>query len=155
MGGEKMRQLLRVLAWPFALVYMNLYIWVVSWSRYVFTPRLTVNIESDAIFEVVVPLETTVLTHWQAAFTDGFRCTLPTGVRLRAYGGAASGARSCVFVPEDVHQFTARFVPPEVSVAQKFAGVSLPLSPRQIQEHLAPIGRGTNRPPNIRLARAH
>jgi hypothetical protein len=81
-----------------------------------------------------------VLTHWLAPYTDGFCCELPEGFKLRATEDVRRGCRGCTFVPSDIPAFERDLVPPEVASHEKFAGVSIPLSAREIRRHLRFVG---------------
>jgi hypothetical protein len=133
---KTLRLVLSVLAWPFVLVGGTLFLYLWPLVAWLFLDRLRFSISKGDLFEVSMPLRTTVLTHWNAPYTGGFKCTLPVGVHLRAAAAAPKGSRGCRFVPEESSAFLSRFVPQEKRTNLKFAGVSLPLSSREIRRHL-------------------
>ncbi len=131
-----LRFVLSVLLWPFMLVGLNLYAWLIAPLVSMLAPGLRSAIEEGDLFEVSVPLEVTVLTHWQAPLTGGFKSKLAAGVRLRASTAAPAGSRSCTFVPHRQEDFQSLLVPAEDVASPKFSGVSIPLTSRRIQHCL-------------------
>ena len=131
-----LRTVFWIAAWPFLFVGGTLFAYLRPVVTWLFSERLRFSIAEGDLFEVSTPFRPFVLTHWNAPFTGGFRCTLPSGVQLRAATVAAKGSRGCRFVPQDPPAFFARFVPQEERTDQKFAGISLPLSSREIRRHL-------------------
>jgi hypothetical protein len=108
----------------------------VRWLPSLFGPRLGQEIAEGDLFEVTGSFDTTVLTHWSAPYTGGFKATIPAGVRLKAVTRGSAREWSCTFVPADRADFERRFVPATDVVAVTYAGVSLPLSAGQIRGRL-------------------
>ena len=129
---------LSVLAWPIRFIALNLYAWWLP-VRHLLSPKLGADIPAASVFRVTRPLSTTVLLHWRVPMTDGFRCVLSVGTRLRTPEGASARSRSCTFMPDDRSAFEIRYVPAEHLRSAKFQGVSIPLLANQIRDHLESV----------------
>ena len=133
---KTVRVILSVFAWPFVLVGGTLFAYLWPVGSWLFSARLRFSIDEGDLFEVSQPFRTLILTHWNAPYTGGFKCTLPVGIRLRAAMAAPKGSRGCRFIPAEPSEFLVRFVPQDKQANPKFAGVSIPLSTNKIRVHL-------------------
>jgi hypothetical protein len=133
---KNLRTVLWILAWPFLLVGGTLFAYLWPLLAWLFSERLRFSISEGDLFEVSMPFRASVLTHWNAPYTGGFKCTLPAGFHLRAATAAPKGSLGCRFVPEEASAFLTRFAPQDERTNPEFAGVSVPLSSRRIRRHL-------------------
>lgn len=74
---------------------------------------------------VVKEREITVLTHWKAPFTDGFKCIPALGTVLVVDSDQVEGASGFDCIPEDYNGFEAAYLPLADRDKPKYDGYSL------------------------------
>ena len=89
--------------------------------------------DAEALLVVRRSLDTTVLTHWEAPYTDGISCQLPEGTRLRVVEDTGRRAKGLPCRPEDRDSFERLFVDEAVRSHPKYAGCSLVLTRRDLE----------------------
>ena len=91
-------------------------------------------------FRVVVEREMSVLVHWKAPLTSGFRCVPATGTVLVAVHDQVKGAPAFYCRPDDYIGFEESHVPPEDRESPKYDGYSVVVEASEVGRSLELIG---------------
>ena len=87
-------------------------------------------------FEALMDFKTGGMTHWNAPFTDGFKCTVPKGTILVAAHDSARLSSGFLARPEKYAEMEEKLVPTDDRNLPKYAGYSLSFPYRFIGRHL-------------------
>ncbi len=82
------------------------------------------TIRKGTRFEALADIQARGLIHWKAPLTTGFRCVIPKGTVLVAFGDFAPFSLGFSRVPEDSVGFERMFVPEEHRKDDRYGGYS-------------------------------
>ena len=106
-----------------------------NWSGHA-TRYLISLIKEGTRFRVVAEQEVSVLVHWMAPLTSGFRCVPAIGTVLVAIHDQVKSASAFYCRPLDYTGFEEAHVPPEDRQSPKYDGYSVAVEASQVGRSL-------------------